>query len=106
MPVKRDKKLEKTIAKERISFLIKRAVDYKKIDYQLARRYVELATKLAERYRVKMKRYEKRSFCKNCLYPYRSDRMRVRIKKGRVIVTCLNCGKIRRFKIKSRERQA
>ncbi len=106
MPVKRDKKLEKMIAKERISFLIKRAIDYKKMDYHLARRYVELAIKMAERYRVKMKKYEKRSFCKNCLYPYRSDRMRVRIKKGRVIITCLNCGKMRRFKIKSQERRA
>ncbi|MCS7122072.1 MAG: ribonuclease P [Archaeoglobaceae archaeon] len=100
MVLKRDKELERKIARERIDELMKRSQIYKYTSYELAKRYVELAKKISMKYRVRMSREQKRSFCKKCMYPYRADRMRVRIKKRRVIVTCLNCKHSRRFQLK------
>ena len=99
MAVRRDKRLEKRIAKERIDFLLDLADQMKFRDDLLARRYVELAVKIATKYRIRLKK-KKLRFCKNCLYPYRHDRIRVRIGKGVVRITCMNCGNVRRFKIK------
>ncbi len=99
MVVRRDKKLEKKIAENRIDFLLNLADERKSIDYEMARRYIELSVRMAEKYRIKLGK-KKLRFCKKCHYPYRSDRMRVRISKGVVRITCLNCGYVRRFRIK------
>ncbi len=99
MVVKRDKKLEKKIAASRIDFLLQSAEDKKMSDYELARRYIELSVRIAKKYRIRLRK-KKLKFCKKCLYPYRGDRMRVRVSKGVVRITCMNCGNIRRFRIK------
>uniref|UniRef100_A0A7J2TJW3 Ribonuclease P protein component 4 n=1 Tax=Archaeoglobus fulgidus TaxID=2234 RepID=A0A7J2TJW3_ARCFL len=98
--LKREKEKEKRIAMERISYLIERAEKFKKIDYELSRRYIELARKISMKYRVRISKKYKLMFCKKCLYPYRSDRFRVRIHKSSVIITCLNCSSIRRFQLR------
>jgi len=49
MPLKREKSLEKKIARERIEFLLEKAHEVKGKDYELARRYVELAVKIAKK---------------------------------------------------------
>lgn len=98
--IKRRKNVEKNIAHERIEILIKRARDYMYNDYKLARRYVSLAKRIAERYRIKIPKEHKLIFCKKCLYPYRSDRFRVRVNKSRVIITCLNCGEEKKVPIR------
>ncbi len=98
--LRRDKRTERRIAKQRVRYLIRRAEKYKNIDYELARRYVELAKKIAMRYRVRIERKLKLLYCKKCLYPYKDGRFRVRIRKGRTIITCLNCGYVRRFPLK------
>ncbi len=95
--LKRDKKREVRTARERISYLIKRAEEYKSKDYELARRYIELARKIAMKYRVRIPRELKAVYCKKCLYPYRDGKFRVRVRKSRVIITCLNCGFVRRI---------
>lgn len=96
----RDKKREAKIARERVEYLIRRAIEWKGRDYELARRYVELAKKIAMRYRVRIPKELKSTYCKKCLYPYTSEKLRVRVKKGRVVVKCLNCGFEKRIKIK------
>ncbi|MEM4472767.1 MAG: ribonuclease P [Archaeoglobaceae archaeon] len=100
--LKREKEKERKIAFERISYLLERAEKFKMIDYELARRYVELARKISMKYRVRIPKKYKLTFCKKCLYPYRSDRFRVRIHKSSVIITCLNCSNIRRFQLRGR----
>ena len=100
--LRRDKKRESRIAKERVFYLIKRAEEWKNIDYKLARRYVELARKIAMRYRVRIPKELKATYCKSCLYPYEAGRFRARIRKKRVIITCLNCGYERRIPIVTR----
>ncbi|WP_456368743.1 ribonuclease P protein component 4 [Geoglobus sp.] len=99
MAVKRDKALEKRIARERIDFLLNLADKTKFQDYGLSRRYVELAVRIAKKYRIRLKK-KKLRFCRKCLHPYRHDRMRVRVSRGVVRITCLNCGSVRRFRIK------
>jgi len=96
--LKREKKLEREIALERVRFLLSMAQQIKFEDYELARRYVKLAKKIAMRYRIRIPKGV-RLYCKKCSYPYRHDRMRVRIAKSRVIITCLNCGFVKRIPI-------
>ncbi len=95
--LRREKRLERKIARERISILLRMADRMKFEDYDLARRYVELARKIAMRYRIRLSKNQKRVFCKKCFYPYRHDRVRVRVRKSRVMITCLNCGFVRRI---------
>ncbi|TDA28410.1 MAG: ribonuclease P [Archaeoglobi archaeon] len=98
--LKREREKEKQIAMERIIYLIERAQKFKNIDYELARRYIELARNISMKYRVRIPKKYKLLFCKKCLYPYRSDRFRVRIHKSSVIITCLNCSNVRRFQLR------
>ncbi|MCS7118880.1 MAG: ribonuclease P [Archaeoglobaceae archaeon] len=98
--LKRERDREKKIAFERISYLIERAQIYRTIDYDLARRYVELAKKISMKYRVRIPRKYKLLFCNRCLYPYRFNHFRVRIHKSSIIITCLNCSNIRRFQLR------
>jgi ribonuclease P protein subunit RPR2 len=100
--LKREKKLEKKIALERIEILLNRAQKIKFEDYELARRYVELARRIATKYRLRIPK-EMRQFCKKCGYPYRHDRIRVRVAKSRIIITCLNCGFVRRIPIRPKK---
>ncbi len=98
--LKREREKERQIAMERIIYLIERAQRFKDIDYELARRYIELARNISMKYRVRIPKKYKLLFCKKCLYPYRSDRFRVRIHKSSVIITCLNCSNVRRFQLR------
>jgi ribonuclease P protein subunit RPR2 len=98
--IKRQKRLEKRIASERIKILLDKAKITMSDDHKLARRYIELATKISERCRVRIPKELKLAFCKKCLFPYRSDMCRVRIRKSRVVITCLNCGFVRRIPIR------
>ncbi|RLI88522.1 MAG: ribonuclease P [Archaeoglobales archaeon] len=102
--LRREKKLEKEIALRRINLLLGKAQEIKFEDYELARRYVELARKIAMRYRVRIPK-ELRLYCKKCGYPYRHDRLRVRVSKSRVIITCLNCGFVRRVPIRPKRQK-
>ncbi len=99
--LRREKKLERELAELRIKKLIEMSEKIKFEDYDLSRRYIILARKIAMKYRVKIPK-ELRNFCKKCFYPYRHDRIRVRIKKSRVIITCLNCGNVKRVPIRNR----
>ncbi|NHW89042.1 MAG: ribonuclease P [Archaeoglobales archaeon] len=98
--LKREREKERQIAMERIIYLIERAQKFKNIDYELARRYIELARNISMKYRIRIPKKYKLLFCKKCLYPYRSDRFRVRIHKSSVIITCLNCSNVRRFQLR------
>jgi len=98
--LKREKGLERKIAKERIRILFEMMEKMKNEDYELARRYVELARRIAMKYRLKLPKRYRLLFCKKCLYPYKEGRFRVRVRKSRVIITCLNCGYERRIPIR------
>ncbi len=70
-----------------------------------ARRYVDLARKLGMRYNVRVPPAFKRRFCKRCLaYLVPSVNARVRVGRGRVVITCTSCGAVQRFPFRA-ERQ-
>jgi len=94
---KKPKKL-KELALERIRILFDRAEEEFKEDAKLSNRYVSLARKIAMKYKVKMPRELKRSYCKHCLsYLKPGANCRVRVQRGKVIYYCLNCKKFMRI---------
>ena len=63
-----------------------------------ARRYVDLARRIGMRYNVRVPPEFKRRFCKECLaYLLPGVNARVRIGRGRVVVTCAGCGAVQRM---------
>ncbi len=88
------------IARERIEILLTKAQEVFPRDRAKAHRYAELAKKIARRHALRFPRRWKRRVCKKCyafLVPGASSR--VRIYKGRVIITCLRCGYVVRLPI-------
>ncbi|WP_457555588.1 ribonuclease P protein component 4 [Candidatus Pyrohabitans sp.] len=95
---RRNLKLERRIARERIEILMQLARDVFPRDRALAKRYVELARRIAMRYNVRFPAGWKRFFCKACgsfLVP--GVNLRVRCTKQRVVFTCLECGQVKRI---------
>ncbi|HUS56946.1 MAG TPA: hypothetical protein VMY17_02895 [Thermoplasmata archaeon] len=61
-----------------------------------ARRYVSLALRVGERYKVPASR--KRTYCSSCKTFFVPPRnVRVRTGSGRLSITCLACGHIQRY---------
>lgn len=61
-------------------------------------RYVELAQKLATKYRVPLGKTYKTRFCRSCgAYFVYGANARVRIKDKRTVITCLRCHDVRRY---------
>jgi ribonuclease P protein subunit RPR2 len=59
---------------------------------------VDLARKIGMRYNVRVPPEFKRRFCKECLaYFVPGGNARVRVGRGRVVITCMACGAIQRF---------
>jgi len=103
----RDKKLQKTIAKKRISKLFymaeQNALDGK---LNLADRYVEIARRISMRCLVPIPLEYKRRFCKHC-YSYLLPHVncRVRIHRGKIVIFCNNCKKYTRIPIKNKSKK-
>jgi ribonuclease P protein subunit RPR2 len=89
-----------TIAAERIEILLKEARSNFEKDPKFSRRYVELARKISTRTKVRIPSEEKRYLCKGCglpLIPGRNARVRVLPGNSRIVITCLSCGKLKRY---------
>jgi len=100
---KKEKNLQKTIAKNRIIKLFTLAERYAISErFDLANRYVEIARKISMRYLVPIPKKFKRRFCKHCYsYLLPDKNCRIRIHNNRVIIFCKNCGKFTRIPIKN-----
>jgi len=90
------------IANERIEILFAMVdEETKKGRTARAKRYLDLAQKLGMRYNISISRW-KRSFCHECKTYYEfPQNASIRLKKGRIIVRCLNCGHVSRYPYKS-----
>ena len=91
------------IAKERIKELFKQAVEMFKEDSKLSDRYVQLARKIAMKYKVSLTSTQKRKFCKHCycfLMP--GVNCKVRITGKTITYTCNNCKKFTRIGYKKK----
>lgn len=91
----RKEKIEKIkeIANERIEILLNLSREESLKNSDLARRYVELAVKIAKHCNVRLGK-RKMLFCKKCFTYFNSTNSKFRInsKKRRVEILCLNCG--------------
>jgi len=100
---RKQQKIIKNIAKERIQILLDLAKKkVRESDYELARRYVELARKIGLRANFRLRKL-KRTFCKKCNIPLIIGlTARVRLNKNHktINITCLLCNTTRRIPYK------
>ncbi|MGD1004362.1 MAG: ribonuclease P protein component 4 [Methanoregulaceae archaeon] len=90
----------KKIAHERIDRLFAQARDVFSSHPEWSNHYVELARRIAARQRVRIDHDFRRQFCRHCSsYLVPGNTSRVRIHRGIVVVTCLSCGKRRRYRV-------
>lgn len=90
----------KDIAFERINLLLKAASEKREDAPQLAEGYIKLAERIAKRLDISLPAKLKRSYCKKCKLPY-GPVTKFRLKRGICVVTCSNCGNIRRLPYRS-----
>jgi len=104
MSKRSNKKLQKTIAKNRITklfLLAEKSALSNKLD--LANRYVMHARNISMRYLVPIPKKYKRCFCKHC-YSYFLPHVtsRARVHRNKVIFYCYNCKKYTRIPLNSK----
>ena len=100
-----DRRRAKKLARERMDILFGFARDVYSSEPELARRYVSLARRIGSRCNVRLTAGDKLSICRDCnafLVP--GVNCRVRTHARRVVVTCLDCGGVRRVPV-TRERR-
>ncbi len=99
----RYEELARDIAKQRILYLYRLAVEaVRRGEVEYARKLVEQALTIVKRMRLRKPYVLRRMVCKNCKVPLIPGlTARVRIREGRVVVTCTVCGYIRRYPVKT-----
>jgi len=100
-----EKKMQKTIASQRISYLFALAeLCAREGKLALANRYVELARKISMKYLVPIPVEFKRRFCTHCYqYLLPATTCRVRIHRGMIITYCHSCKKYSRMPLHHRK---
>lgn len=96
--MRKDRAKHRKIARERIDILFTLAREEFRRNRERSHAYARLAWRIALRYNVGLPKKWKLHFCRGCkhfLMP--GDNARVRLNKGRVVITCLECGRIRRI---------
>jgi len=89
------------IAEMRIAELFTQANLVFEDDEKLADRYAQLAHKIALKYKVPFSREQKLSYCRKCNKFLKTGKnSKIRAVKGTIILHCLDCKNIRRFKYK------
>ncbi|KUO40551.1 MAG: hypothetical protein APZ16_05040 [Candidatus Hadarchaeum yellowstonense] len=88
----------RSLALERVIRLFELAEETFGKNPELADRYVRAAWKLKTRYNLRLPRSLRMRFCRKCLSYWRPGvSSRVRVKSGRIIITCLRCGRVKRL---------
>ncbi|UCD14474.1 MAG: hypothetical protein JSW60_03395 [Thermoplasmatales archaeon] len=97
-----NKKIQKSIAKNRIQRLFRLAEEHALCDrFELSDRYVFLARKLSMRYLVPIPAKFKRRFCKHCYrYLLPGSNCRVRIHRGKIVTYCRKCKRYTRMPLR------
>ncbi|RZB29004.1 MAG: ribonuclease P protein subunit RPR2 [Candidatus Argoarchaeum ethanivorans] len=95
------KKWEQDMALQRISILFKLAHLCHSNRPDRSRRYMKLALAIAMRYRVRLPAELKKRVCKTCnTYLMPSNTVRIRLRNGYLVYTCLECGREKRYPYK------
>jgi ribonuclease P protein subunit RPR2 len=96
------KRVDKNVAKARITNLFAQAAALRPYKQSVADRYVAKAWRISTHSRIRLPLGLKRSFCRTCLSYWKPGvSVRIRINRGRKIYTCLICRAIKRVPYKS-----
>ena len=89
------------IANKHIEELFSQADKMFSEDPSLSDRYIDLARKIAMKFKISLKSEYKRKFCKH-YYTYLMPGVnsRVRTQNGKLVYSCFNCKKFSRFPLK------
>jgi ribonuclease P protein subunit RPR2 len=88
------------LARERIEILFDRAREFFPENPRWSDRCVDLARRIAMRQRVRIPRDLRMRFCRRCsAYLVPGSTVRVRVHRGKVVMTCLRCSGHRRFRL-------
>jgi ribonuclease P protein subunit RPR2 len=92
------------VARERISDLFGLAEQEARLGRgALSDRYVRLARRIGTRYNVRLLVEYRDLYCRGCSsYWVEGRTLRTRLREGRRVQTCLQCGRVRRVPIRSR----
>lgn len=84
--------------KERIHELFVQADENFSNNPKLSIRYVQLIRKLSSKYKIPLSKEQKFLFCKHCgAYLKRAENCSIRLHNGKIILSCKECGFVRRF---------
>ena len=90
------------IGKERIRVLMELAEveSIKNKNPQRAQRYVTLARNLGMRYNIRISDRYRNRYCRTCnSFLGITNTMRTRCQRGKITITCKNCGRLKRIHI-------
>ncbi len=100
---RRNKGEEKQTARKRIAILLRTArAEALGPDKDLAHSHGELALRVARRYQVPLYPDQKAQVCRKCGAYRTTDASRVRIRAGRIVTSCLQCGHTHRRPVRSK----
>jgi ribonuclease P protein subunit RPR2 len=90
---------QQKIALKRIEELFHQANEQD--DRVLCKRYVVLARKISQKYKVRLTKEQKLLFCRKCnAYLRQGKNSKIRLTKGLRSLKCLECGYVRRMRYK------
>jgi len=98
--IKKNKKIKKEIAKERVKRLLLMANMFHLSNPVLSKRYCRLAEKIRLSVNLRLAKDEKVQYCKKCFtywVPGKTVKVRVNHANRRVVYKCLLCGHERSF---------
>lgn len=100
---KRPRKVIKETVRRRIEELLEESRQAYRSHPERSTRYLKLLWKLVEKYKVRLTRGQKLSFCRNCFIPWIPGRnITIRFEQRNCVMEyeCRNCGYKRRVKYK------
>ncbi len=107
MARRNDRSKQRSLAEERINRLFELAMEHagtEGTDGAFCTTCVKHARTLAMKYRIRIKKPYNRYFCRKCNSFFMPGRnVKTRIYRNKVIVTCENCGAIRRYPLPERK---
>ena len=94
------------IALERMHRLIELAEKEFEKHPERSRRYIQLIKKLGTRNKTKIPLEIKARFCKKCNAFFKEGKnVKKRVKEGSLIIECLECGEVKKLKLKGKEKK-
>jgi ribonuclease P protein subunit RPR2 len=92
-----NKHKQKKNAEKSIKILFSKAKQNSK-NSSASKEYVRKALRQAMHFNLKLPRETRKKFCRKCLVYFNSENLSVRIKKGFIVMKCLDCNTVSKYK--------